>query len=650
MIKQFSAGDITIRPFSTFKHWTMQSFNSSSVNEYGDNTYYNGKVEINRGVKLSGYFYPSSSQYYIASKEPVNPSGKYARNVYGITDAMFYKNSREFNKSFGVEKYNQNQSTGRHEVREIHGQIVTANLKHNVWGDKLIPNTINIIDTSNIHQVYNISDDGYTNLYASGSHFPEYQLVSAPKSFVPTPYWVTSSGQFFVTFGNGTTQNIDVVNAKQYMSMGVPVTYIPPSSGSWSYDDSSARNFFEPKNEHFGESISCWAKYVAVGSSMDQYSLSSKRNGYVAIFKLDEGSGKHRLINEINFPFTQSQDGVTNFNDSFGHSVSLRDNFLAVGSPTGSACSTSSYNGYVCVYEKNKGGSDNWGIVSMIKGDSNGDKFGHSVSLDNDILVVGAPSVSGSRGSVYIFRKKRFMDENESCQSIPTGSNWMQVVTVDDFCKELTTSSYITSQSYTPTFVSGNYAWTHEAILTASLSSVGDRFGWAVSVDSNRLVVGTNKSGKGYAAVFTCSYYSASLYACPTASWVQTQLFAANTSSGDLNANSPEYSVDVSFNITDDKFGTSVSISGPNVVIGCLHDKAYRPYNGYTGSALILGAAYFYQYTYSQDCNGLRYKLITKTFGDRTDQLNNNFANAVSIDGATAAVTSLPNNLNKSVD
>ena len=650
MIKQFSAGDITVRPFKTFKNWTLQSIDSSSLDAYGYSTYYNGKLEINEGLKLNTLFYPTQSIYFVSGSEPINASGKYARNIYSVTDAMFYRNVNDPLNLFGVEKYMEDPVTGKKEVREIHNRIITANLKHNVWGEKVIPETINIIDDSNIHQTFDIRDDGYTNLYLTGSHFPGNQRIGGYRNLVSRPYWVSSSGEFYVTFSNGEIQYVNLANAKQYMAMGIPVTYVEPETGSWAWDDSTSRDYFESANEHFGESVSSWGPYVAVGSSMDALSLATRRTGYVSVFKHDSKKDAHRLVAKINFPFTQSVAGTSSyFEDSFGYSVSLRDNFLAVGSPTGSACSVNLYNGYVCVYDKNKGGPDNWGIINMLKGESNGDKFGNSVAIDNDILAVGAPAYSGSKGAVYIFRKHRYMDSG-SCLDIPTGSSWQQVVFSSDFCAELVTSSLVVTQSYTPTFVSGNYTWTYETVLTSSIQAVGDNFGWSVSVDANRLIVGTNKYGTGYATMFTCSYYSASMNSCPTASWKQIQIFRKDNTTGDLNINGPEYSVDVSSEIITDKFGYSVSTSGKNVVVGCQYDKAYKPYYAYTGSALVLGAAYFYQYGYVEECIDFQYDLKTKTFGNRKYQTNNKFGWSVSIEGSTAAVTSLPDKLTNDVD
>lgn len=653
MIKQFTAGDITVRPFTTFKHWAIQSIDSASVDTYGISTYYNGRMEVNEGLKMSSPFYPSGSIYYVSANEPINSSGKYARNVYSMTDAMFYRYANEPIKLFGVEKYTQDPKTGKQEVREIHDRIITATLKHNVYGEKVIPNTVQLVDDSNIHQTLDIHDDGYTNLYVTGSHFSSTKEIQAIRNtHVAISQWNTGSGLFYVTFNNGSTQYVDYVNAKQYMEMGLTVTYIPPTpSGSeWVLNTGSHQDLFFPENEHFGESVSCWSKYVAVGSSMDGYSLSDSRIGHAALFKYDESRGYHRPIAKLHFPFTQSlTDTSSYFQDSFGTSVCVRDNFLAVGSPTGSVCSSSIYPGFVCVYDRYKGGEDNWGIINILKGKSNGDRFGTSVAIDNDILAVGATGVSGSKGAVHLYRKKRYMDSEYPCQNINTGSVWMQIVTQEDFCKELQTGSYIASQSYTPTFVSGNYSWEYETTITSSNQSAGDNFGWCVSLDSNRLIVGTNKTGKGYAVAFTCSYSSASLGACPTASWGQHQIFIANSKTGDLNIDAPEYSVDVSNTITSDMFGYSVDVSGQNVIIGCKADKAYKPYYGYTGSAMILGAAYLYTYRYDADCLQWQYDLITKTFGNRDYLTNNNFGHAVSIDGTIAAVTSLPDTLGRTV-
>lgn len=642
MIKQFSAGDITIRPFGTFKHWNIQSVDSGGLDQYGYSTYYSGAIEINEGRNLTSIFYPTSSAFYVAANEPINASGKYARNVYSLTNSMFYKYSADPLKAFGIQEHTQNLVTGDKEVRNINDRITVATLKHNAYGDSIAPQTVKIIDQSNIHQTYTVYDDGYTNLRLSGSCFPITTPIGGVRDLTATPYWVPSSGSFYVTFNNGSTAEVNEQNAKYYMEMGLSISYVPPTSGDdWALDQSTARDYFQANNEHFGEAVSSWYKYLAVGSTMDDYSLSANRFGYVGLFKYDDAGGYHRLVRQINFPFTQSADTSSSFQDSFGYSVAVRDNFLAAGSPIGLACNTTDYPGFVCVYDKAKGGVENWGIVNMLKGETSGDRFGNAVSIDNDILAVGAPHASGSEGLVYIFRRKKYMNSG-SCDNIPTGSTWQQVVTAADFCAELETGSYIASQSSTPTFVSGNFSWEFETKLSSSVAATGDKFGWCLEASDDKLIVGTYKSGLGYATLFACSYYSASLGECPTASWSEVKIYKANAAYADLDRSSGLYLVDVSDTLSADLYGSTVAMNGNSIVIGSYADRAFKPYDTYPSSS-ILGAAYFYRYGADPDC------IYYKTFGGGyiTD---NHFAYKVAIDGTTAAVTSLPNTLARTVD
>lgn len=661
MIKQFSAGDITIRPFNTFKNWAVQSIDSASVDLYGNSTYYTDLCEINEGKKITSIFYPSGSKYYTASAEPINPSGKYARNIYSLTDAMFYRSKNNITELFGVEV------VGNNEVRNIHDRVISLALNHNAFGDKVRPHSVVITDNSNPHEQYKILDDGYTNMYISGSHFSTYTALGGVKNIYPRPYWDTSSVQYYLNLEDELPRPIDVVSAKEYANIGMNVSYT--GTASLLFDSSSVVDNFQSENEHFGEAVSSWYKYVAVGSSIDKYNLYRPALGYAALFKYDDAIGKHRLVKKFDCPFTDTgfftdfdvddtfpysipdfQASSSYFTDTFGQSVAVRDNFLAVGSSSGSICLSGSFPGYVFLYQQDKGGLDNWGLINILQGGTDNDKFGYSVALDDDVLAVGAPNVSGS-GAVYIFRRKQYF--SSGCDNIETSSFWQTVSSQADFCTGLETESgsYEIYSETTPTSGawSGSYAWVYEAIITSSILSSGDNFGWSVSVDSGSLVVGTNKSGNGYAAVFTCSYYSASAGACPTASWNQYKIFTRDFTFGDLDLSLAQYNYDVtSTTITTDGFGTSVCISQPNIVVGCLRDKAFIPYSTYSELPDILGSAYFYRY--ESQCGTSSYWKVLKTFGDRQYIKNNNFGKSVSIDGNFAAVTSWADSVGTSVD
>lgn len=65
--------------------------------------------------------------------------------------------------------------------------------------------------------------------------------------------------------------------------------------------------------------------------------------------------------------------------------------------------------GSVFIYQKDLGGMDNWGeLMKLESPDAAAARFGHSVSVSGDILLVGAPLTDGaelSSGTAYVFEK-----------------------------------------------------------------------------------------------------------------------------------------------------------------------------------------------------------------------------------------------------
>jgi hypothetical protein len=79
-------------------------------------------------------------------------------------------------------------------------------------------------------------------------------------------------------------------------------------------------------------------------------------------------------------------------------SLTMWGDYAVVGSPF-----YNSDRGKVTIFYRNQGGVDNWGIVKELYGDNAGDKFGYSIDLYNDKLVVGAPK--GGQGYMKIFNR-----------------------------------------------------------------------------------------------------------------------------------------------------------------------------------------------------------------------------------------------------
>lgn len=94
--------------------------------------------------------------------------------------------------------------------------------------------------------------------------------------------------------------------------------------------------------------------------------------------------------------------------DNFGFAVAIDGDTAVVGAyaDTGNA----EQSGVVYVFERDAGGTDNWGRVArLIAPDAEPfDWFGFSVAIDGDTLVVGAPfsdPIDDREGSVYVFER-----------------------------------------------------------------------------------------------------------------------------------------------------------------------------------------------------------------------------------------------------
>ena len=88
----------------------------------------------------------------------------------------------------------------------------------------------------------------------------------------------------------------------------------------------------------------------------------------------------------------------------FGAAIAMQDDLLVVGAPR-----NNSNKGTVFIYRKDTGGADNWGLVNTLAdvGSAENDRFGCSLAIYEDTLLVGAFNANGSgpdSGEVYVYR------------------------------------------------------------------------------------------------------------------------------------------------------------------------------------------------------------------------------------------------------
>jgi hypothetical protein len=135
-----------------------------------------------------------------------------------------------------------------------------------------------------------------------------------------------------------------------------------------------------------------------------------------------------------------------------------------------------------------------------------GDKFGNSVSIDGSYAIVGAYEDNNFTGSAYIFKRNGLIWIEEQKLTASDGeigdhfgcsvSIYENLVIVGASCDDICTgSAYI--------FKRNGSTWIEEQKLIASDREEGDHFGCSVSINENLAIIGAywdnNRAGSAYA-------------------------------------------------------------------------------------------------------------------------------------------------------
>ena len=308
-------------------------------------------------------------------------------------------------------------------------------------------------------------------------------------------------------------------------------------------------------------------------------SLSGNR-AVVGAYNYANGKGVAYVYDWDGANWTQSakltaSDGVAG--DGFGCSVSLDGNRAVVG-----AYGKTNDQGAAYVYE---GNGTNWAQTAKLTASDGAayDFFGYSVSLNGNRVAVGAYRPSSQKGAAYVYDR--------------SGTNWAQTARLNasdgvpnDYFgysvslegNRIVVGACLAAAQKGAAYVYdwGGTNWVQSAELTASDGAPSSYFGDAVSLNGNRVVVG---------AYYGANYQGAAyVYDFNAPNWKQSaELIAADGS-------------------TYDYFGSSVSVSGNRVVVG-----AY-------GKANDQGAAYVYE---GNGTNWVRSAALTASDGAAYDYL-----------------------------
>ncbi|MCK5828679.1 MAG: FG-GAP repeat protein [Methylococcales bacterium] len=316
--------------------------------------------------------------------------------------------------------------------------------------------------------------------------------------------------------------------------------------------------------------------------------------------------------------------------DKFGYSVAISGNTLVVG-----AISEDSNSVGVNGSQSNNSASDSgaayvftrtgttWSQQAYLKASNaeTGDKFGYSVAIAGNTLVVGAyledssstgvngngqnNNLADSSGAAYVFtRAGATWSQQAYLKASNTGAG-------DDFGKSISISGNTIvvgarEEDSESTGVNGNQSnnlstdsgaayvftragaiWSQQAYLKASNTDFEDAFGWSVAISGNTLVVGANyeesnsRGVNGDDSDFSASASGAAFVFIRTGStWSQqAYLKASNTKA-------------------DSEFGWSVAISGNTIVVGTQNeDSNSTGVNGNQSNNLAAGSGAAYVFT-----------------------------------------------------
>jgi uncharacterized repeat protein (TIGR01451 family) len=268
---------------------------------------------------------------------------------------------------------------------------------------------------------------------------------------------------------------------------------------------------------------------------------------------------------------------------NFGTSVSIDGNFAVVGTPSSPSMPINQFFiGAAYVYEKQNG---QWQFVQKLTPNDTSNSFGSSVCVKGNLIIVGDPRYdkagfgqNNNTGAAYIFERQTNWVLLKKIESPFPGRNYQfgtSVAIENDFAVvgeiKLPDVGAIISLGKAHVFKRTGGNWSNNpTVETLSGDFLGGRFGGAVAVNGNSLIVGQhadNLNGAQKGSVFLYRYNGNSWTAIPA-----QKIIAID---------GQDY----------DHFGFSVTIEGNTAIVGAyphnLDPNGVQP-SPFAGAAYIL--------------------------------------------------------------
>ena len=308
---------------------------------------------------------------------------------------------------------------------------------------------------------------------------------------------------------------------EQANNAGAAYVYEVDGNGQWNFKQKLVADDATP-SLFFGNTVYVSSDHIAVQTNG---TLAGNTESAVYMFEKD---------NTGNWYFTQKiEPNTTAPSDSFGSSISMYGDYLVLGNPSYSESSSSQ--GAVHIYKKNAAGI--WADATVLTAPDamEYDRFGHSVSLYENTLVVGAPYTDAfgeNSGVVYVYELDGNGNWNIEAEilapeeqdfasfgiSVQIHKNRFIVGAFSQFNLIINGAAY----TYTRT---GGGEWTAEETYMAFDTSPYDDFGQDVCLHSNSIAISARfhdgngeNSGAVYVHMEDCSFS----LECPEALFIET--------------------------------------------------------------------------------------------------------------------------------
>lgn len=304
-------------------------------------------------------------------------------------------------------------------------------------------------------------------------------------------------------------------------------------------------------DKFYGTAVDIDGTIAVVGAMNDDQTASNAGAAYVMSYNGTSWVNVKKLL---------ASDGAAF--DLFGSSVAISGDYIIVGAPESDPSGNTS-RGAAYVYYRNMGGSDQWGqVAKLVAGDgAAGDKFGTSVAISGDNVLVGAPldddNMATNSGTVFVFERSG------------TPGNWVFALKLNDSAAGdnfgisvdldgdygvvgIRNNDDIGANAGAAFIYDRNAGWSLAAQLFASDGLSGDNFGQAVAISGDNIIVGAPLDDDGGSSAGTAFIFNKDEGGIDN--WGEVvKIYAADQQPGD-------------------QFGFSVDIDGTNAVVGARND------------------------------------------------------------------------------